>query len=174
MTSFVGAKRVMDDSDSDEDIPISELLKRQAAKTAAANPVPAKKPKLPVSSSSSSAKKVATPVKKEKSSSSSSSSSKSKTPVKKEVKMNTPNTSSEFYEQTAKGGLVQALLCRWWYAQEWPMDSEVSAPPLNKGYEPLDGFKGVYICTKVRGCAALCWALLFCVMLRYVVLCCSC
>jgi len=154
MSSFAGNKRPADsESDSDEDIPISELLRRQAAKAAAANPPPVKKPKLPVKSSSSSVVKKESSSSSGKSSSSSSSKPKPKASasplVKKEVKMNTPNTSSEFYDQTLKGGLVQQLLCRWWYAQEWPLDSDVHAPPLNKGYEPLDGFKGVYICTKV-------------------------
>ena len=145
-----GTKRAIEESDdSDEDVPIAELLRRQAAKAAAANPAPAKKAKLPVNVSSASKEKKNSTTASSSAKQKSSSRSSSNQPVKKEIKMNTPNASSDFYESTIKGGLVQQLLCRWWYAQEWPLESDIQSPPLDKGYEPLDGFKGVFICTRV-------------------------
>lgn len=48
---------------------------------------------------------------------------------------------SAFYE-TTKGELVQKLLCRWWYTMEWP--GPCDAP--DGDYLELDGFRGVYIC----------------------------
>mmetsp|Transcript_125687 Transcript_125687/g.363643 ORF Transcript_125687/g.363643 Transcript_125687/m.363643 type:complete len:256 (+) Transcript_125687:139-906(+) len=46
-----------------------------------------------------------------------------------------------------KGKLIQSLLCRWWYAIEWPDPAAIpSTPP--KHYDPLDGFPGVYVCTQ--------------------------
>jgi hypothetical protein len=38
-------------------------------------------------------------------------------------------------------------LCRWWYAIDWPGAGAVLDPPP-KGYEPLDGYPGVYVCVK--------------------------
>ena len=55
--------------------------------------------------------------------------------------------STEFYNETDKGKLVQRLLVRWWYAIVWPKPEEIGAPP--PGYESLDGFPGVFICTRV-------------------------
>lgn len=53
---------------------------------------------------------------------------------------------SEFYLNTSKGHLVQSLLVRWWYAYDWPLPEEIGLPP--KGFEPLDGFPGVFVSTR--------------------------
>ena len=45
-----------------------------------------------------------------------------------------------------KGMLIQRLLCRWWYAFEWPDPKTLPAQPPDK-YDALDGFPGVYIGT---------------------------
>lgn len=45
--------------------------------------------------------------------------------------------------------MVQKLLCRWWYAMEWPAKEDITpAPPL---YEALEGYPGVYIGVEVGG-----------------------
>lgn len=55
--------------------------------------------------------------------------------------------SAQFYEDTNKGRIVQKLLCRWWYAIDWPTAEDIGSCP--DGYEPLDGFQGVFISTRV-------------------------
>ena len=52
-----------------------------------------------------------------------------------------------FYENSLKGKLVQCLLRRWWYAYEWPEPKDI--PPVPAGYQALDGFPGVFISTRV-------------------------
>ena len=48
----------------------------------------------------------------------------------------------------SKGMIAQRLLCRWWYAIDWPILAEIGNPPA--GYEPLEGFLGVFVSTRVR------------------------
>ena len=43
--------------------------------------------------------------------------------------------------------VVQRLLCRWWYAIEWPKLDEIGIPP--PGYEALEGYVGVFVSTRV-------------------------
>jgi len=45
-----------------------------------------------------------------------------------------------------KGLLIQRLLCRWWYAFQWPDPATLPAKPP-KNFDSLDGFPGVYIGT---------------------------
>ena len=61
--------------------------------------------------------------------------------------MNVDNDFSNFYDNTQKGRVLQTLLCRWWYAITWP--KKVEEPPADSGYETLDGYRGVYVCTRV-------------------------
>ena len=131
-------------SDSDDDLPILELIKKRrqaAAETAKAE----------------AAKRVKTESKTVSSSSSSSSSAKGNTITRQSENAAKPSTqrvassgnkSTDFYESTKKGLLLQRLLCRWWYAIEWPKKEEIPDPP--PGYEALDGFPGVFISTRVR------------------------
>merc|ERR1712194_642749 len=55
--------------------------------------------------------------------------------------------SGELYAQCDKGKLIQSILARWWYAYQWP---DLAALPdyTPTGYDALDGFPGVYICTQ--------------------------
>ncbi|GAX22016.1 hypothetical protein FisN_6Hh263 [Fistulifera solaris] len=66
-----------------------------------------------------------------------------------------PNTSNKSYEfasaalygmESAKGLLIQRLLCRWWYAMTWPDPAQLPAKPP-AGYDSLEGFPGVYVRT---------------------------
>lgn len=143
----------MSASDSDDDKPLMELIKKRKAQVSAeaiANgqklkvkeEAPASK-KVKVESSSTSSKK---PVVKEEKSSSSKSSSSSK-PSSSRSTSNSGQYSADFYE-TDKGMMTQRLLCRWWYAITWPRPEDIRSPPA--GYESLDGFPGVFICTSVR------------------------
>lgn len=85
-------------------------------------------------------------VKEEKSSSAKTSSSSSKPTSSRTSSSSSAQYSIDFYE-TDKGQMVQRLLCRWWYAITWPKPEDIGAPPA--GYEALDGFPGVFICTSV-------------------------
>ena len=53
--------------------------------------------------------------------------------------------------------MVQKLLCRWWYAMEWPAKEDLQQAPAS--YEALEGYPGVFICVEV--CAANAWILWF-------------
>ena len=43
--------------------------------------------------------------------------------------------------------MVQKLLCRWWYAMEWPAKEDLGPAP--ESYEALEGYPGVFICVEV-------------------------
>ncbi|KAG5191702.1 hypothetical protein JKP88DRAFT_204655 [Tribonema minus] len=58
-------------------------------------------------------------------------------------------TRSSVLADTDKGELVKKLLCRWWYAIEWPKPEDFTQPSAPPNYEALDGYPGLYIC--VRG-----------------------
>jgi len=121
-------------SDSDDDLPISELIKKrkrlEAAKVAAATKKPAaEKCKAPAASSNGS-------------------SSKSSSAPRSSSQSSGGNKAADFYTETLKGQLVQSFLVRWWYAMDWPNMEEIGEPPA--GYESLDGFPGVFISTRVR------------------------
>lgn len=140
--------------DSDDDVPIAVLMKRkqealQAEKAAAAL---SKKPKVESKSSkpssktsSSNPKKKIIPSKKSQSASSSRNGG-----VKKLI--GDPTQSAElcetFYSSLDKGKLCQKLLCRWWYAMSWPQEGVMDLCP--KGYEPLQGFPGVFVGTSTK------------------------
>lgn len=141
----------MSNSDSDDDKPIIELIKKrkaqaalEAVRKAAAAPA-AKKVKVEVSelASKKSAAKSSEKAPSNRSSSKSASSS------------STFQLTEDFYE-TDKGMMVQRLLCRWWYALSWPRPEDIGTPPA--GYEPLDGFPGVFISTRVT-CTFCCYCL---------------
>ena len=51
---------------------------------------------------------------------------------------------SDFLTESAKGVLIAKFMIRWWYALTWPEVDETRVPA---GYEPMDGFQGVFICT---------------------------
>ena len=46
-----------------------------------------------------------------------------------------------------KGLLIQRLLCRWWYAIEWPERTGIPDEPPQH-FDSLDGFRGVFVCTE--------------------------
>jgi len=118
-------------SDSEDNIPISELLEKNKK-------TPDKKS---TDSPPRKRKRSSTTTEKKKSSSVSTPSTPSQTSASK---------GSSFeqlaYTTTIKGGLIQKLLCRWWYAVTWPDPADIIEPPEN--YLSLDGFPGVYICVQ--------------------------
>lgn len=118
-------------SDSDDDLPISELIKKRKRLEEAkvATLTAAKKASAEKSKSSSDRSERPAAVRNSSSSSS------------------TGNKAADFYTETSKGQLVQSFLVRWWYAIEWPKPEEIGEPPA--GYESLDGFPGVFISTRV-------------------------
>lgn len=143
----------MSASDSDDDKPLMELIRKRKAQVSAEaissaqkkkekdDVPPAKKVKTEPAAT---AKKPV--VKEEKSSSAKASSSSSKPTSSRTSSSSSAQYSIDFYE-TDKGQMVQRLLCRWWYAITWPKPEDIGAPPA--GYEALDGFPGVFICTSV-------------------------
>ncbi|RLN94616.1 hypothetical protein BBJ28_00013428 [Nothophytophthora sp. Chile5] len=90
-------KHKASDSDSDDDIPISGLARRKKMKVETAVPVR--------SSTPTRASPRSTPRK-------------TKKRVIK-IKIRQQECTEELYE-TLKGRLTQELLCRWWYAVQWP------------------------------------------------------
>ena len=124
------------DSDDSDDIPISQLKsppKKKAAKKPAAKSKATKTKAAPKKKGTSAKKKKPAATKKTAAKSAAASSS-------------YISASTELYANCDKGKLIQSLLARWWYVYTWPEPSTVpSSTP--KGYDALDGFPGVYICT---------------------------
>ena len=151
------AKTVVDNgtnSDSDDDIPIVEFIKKRNLEKAAHKLSLDKKAKLEVTNKkkpSSSSTKSSNGNGKSSSSSSSSTTDKSSNGSNNNTAgnsaWNSDSLECEFYTQTDKGRLLQTFLRRWWYSYEWPQLSQLRAPP--KGFETLDGFPGVYVSTRV-------------------------
>lgn len=118
-------------SDDDDDIPLSALIKKK-------KPPPKKKnKKTPPKKKASNGSKKKKPTPKKKASSSNSSTSKKKYECA---------SAALYNSECDKGLLIQRLLCRWWYAYEWPHPSSLPKVPP-KHYDTLDGFPGVYIGT---------------------------
>jgi len=123
-------------SDSSDDAPLNSLKSKNKAS-----------PKKPKAKKSAPKKKAAASSKKKK-----------PTITKKSSKPKAKQSSSssscswlcasgELYAQCDKGKIIQCILARWWYAYEWP-DSKSLPEYTPKGYDALDGFPGVYICTQ--------------------------
>lgn len=133
-----------DDDDDEDDVPLSAL----------ASPSPKKKKKTPSKETNGKTKKKgdAAPAKKKKPAAKKKTAS-SAASVSSATK-STSNSTTDFKSPSAalygsdceKGQLIQRLLCRWWYAMEWPDPAAIPAQPP-KHYDPLDGFPGVYVCT---------------------------
>ncbi len=124
------------DSDDSDDIPLSKLKsppQKKAAKKPAAKSKATKAKAAP--------KKKATSAKKKKPAATKKAASKPSAASSAYV-----SASTELYANCDKGKLIQSLLARWWYVYTWPEPSTIpSTTP--KGYDALDGFPGVYICT---------------------------
>jgi hypothetical protein len=162
-----------DDSSDDDDLPLSALAVKPS-------PKPTKKKAPSAKKKAPSAKKAkvstASPTKKAKSAAAAAPSS------AKSAATTSSSGSSKNYEWASaalygtncdKGLLVQRLLCRWWYAYDWPATTSttsttpetVSSSSRTNGpsalavpadvdlshYDTLDGFPGVYICTSPEG-----------------------
>ncbi|KAL7543099.1 hypothetical protein ACHAXR_012418 [Thalassiosira sp. AJA248-18] len=128
------------DSDSSDDVPLSTLKskkKEPPPKKAATKKSSAKKAAPKKKAATSAKKKKSTAAKKSSKTKQASSSSSS----------NYLCASSELYSQCDKGKLIQSLLARWWYSYQWPDPKSILAS-TPKGYDALDGFPGVYICTQ--------------------------
>jgi len=140
----------VEEESSDDDVPLSKLKspkkqkpKKAKAKAKAKTP-PAKKKttaKKKIDTKAKKKKKKATPKKAAKRSSSTASSS-------KKPSASAPNLPCfALYDNVDKGLLIQRLLCRWWYATSWPNPADLPTSPP-KGYDSLDGFPGVYVCSR--------------------------
>jgi hypothetical protein len=117
-------RETTDDSDSDDNVPISSLAKRVKVE-----PIATSRPKSTAASATSATTRA--PAKKKK---------------RMKIKFKQQECTEELYG-TLKGRLVQELLCRWWYVIEWPPAD--MQPPKMHGLQELDGFHGTYI--RVKG-----------------------
>ncbi|ETV99471.1 hypothetical protein H310_08149 [Aphanomyces invadans] len=137
-TTTPGPKRVIDDSD--DEMPLLSMKK-----------VKVKKEVMDIDDK---------PIKKKTSSSSVKREPKSESPVKLEKRTLATSSNqrkikniaykqqeaSEALYDSLKGRLVQELLCRWWYAVDWPpKDTKLEETPE---LQPLDGFPGSFISVK--------------------------
>ena len=135
------------DSDDDDDVPLS-AMKSKKEKTP-----PKKKPKKESKSKAKPAKKAKSSAKKEAPKKKASAKKKKKstnTTTKKSSTIGGGNwlcASGELYSQCDKGKLIQEVLKRWWHAYEWPDPKDLPAT-TPKGYDALDGFPGMYICSE--------------------------
>eukprot|EP00978_Attheya_sp_CCMP212_P024775 scaffold78480_cov60-Attheya_sp.AAC.3 len=125
-----------DDSDSsdDDDVPLSQLKSN--------SPPPKKKKAVVKKKKAVVAKKKVKTVKK-----------KMAATKKSSVGSSTASTGATaaevLYANCDKGKLIQRLLCRWWYAVEWPDPAVCRAGAIPPNCDALDGFPGVYVC--IRG-----------------------
>lgn len=141
-------------SDDSDDVPLSSLRsppkKAASSSSSKAKPPAAKKAtsKKDVPKKKSTKTKSPKPSAKKKSTAAAKTTKKvSKTVSSSSSSSNYLCASSELYSQCDKGKLIQALLARWWYAYKWP-DPKTLPTATPKGYDALDGFPGVYICTQ--------------------------
>jgi len=126
-----------DSDDSDDDIPISALKSPTTKKKAAKKPAAKSK----ATKAKAAPKKKATTAKKKKPATTKKAASKSAAGASSSY----VSASTELYANSDKGTLIQSLLARWWYVYTWPDPATMTSTP--KGYDALDGFPGVYICT---------------------------
>jgi hypothetical protein len=156
-----------DDSDSDDDVPLSSLAPSNVSLTmkngiTATNGSPSKKakvntvqPKKVVKGTKAVKAKQSSKVKDSptKKTSTSTKAAAAARPVSVTSSSGSAITTTTSISQAlyaadcVKGQLIQQLLCRWWYAYTWPDPSKLpTQTPVN--YDTLDGFMGVYVCTK--------------------------
>lgn len=142
-----------DESDSADDVPLSSLVPRKDNGKKNGSKTPTKssngsadKTKKKKAASPTPKKKVSATKKKLKKSDSRSSTA-TTTSSSTSGKKNYEWVSTAVYgTECDKGLLIQRLLCRWWYAYEWP-DPNIMPKKIPKNHDTLDGFPGVYICT---------------------------
>lgn len=128
-----------DDNSDDDDIPLAKLVKKKpaAAKNGKKSNGKTTATKRKTSESNSSSKKRPSTPKKNKASSS--------TAVTTNSNKSYEYPSAALYgTECEKGLLIQRLLCRWWYAYDWPTNIPDTAPDA---YDALEGFPGVFVCT---------------------------
>lgn len=130
--------------DSDDDVPISELIKRKKDELA----IIETKVKTETKTKSKNETKSKTTTKESKTKSKTVTTTTAKVSRASEKKNASSQPSDAFY-CCKKGKLVQKLLVRWWYAINWPDEESINNIP-DGGYEPLDGFPGVFICTNIE------------------------
>jgi hypothetical protein len=134
--SSAPVKYAEDDDDDDDnefdDVPLAHLVSaKKKAKTAETKKKADAKKTASPKKSAPAAKKVSTkPVE----------------PAKKSTNEDYRTLSSAlFSSECVKGQLIQKLLCRWWYAFQWPTNLPDKPP---KGYDLMDGIPGVYVCVE--------------------------
>jgi hypothetical protein len=146
-TAAVAAASQQGESDSDDDdIPLAALKSPETKKKEAAK----KKKKEAAATKKKKSAKV--PAAKKKTVAKAKSKTISKK-TKKSASASTPSKSSAGYKSASgamyidgcrKGQIIQHLLCRWWYAIQWPALESTVPPPH---YDALDGMPGVFIAT---------------------------
>jgi hypothetical protein len=132
------------DDDSEDDVPLASLMKKTekvSKKTNGSSTKQATKKTSPKKKTKPAAKKAKTVTKQ------ASTVSASKSTNGSDKKTYESASAALYGSECDKGLLIQRLLCRWWYATTWPDPAKIpSKPPKN--YDSLDGFTGVYVCSK--------------------------
>ena len=138
--SSAAVKYTEDDDDDDDDnelddVPLAHLVSaKKKAKTAET------KKKADAKKAVSSKHQKSAPAASKKVS------TKPSEPVKKTTNEDYRTLSAAlFSSECIKGQLIQKLLCRWWYAFQWPTNLPDKPP---RGYDLMDGMPGVYVCVE--------------------------
>ena len=136
-------------SSDDDDAPLSSLVAKKPTAAKGDNGTNNKKTATKKKESPKKKKATATkkaPPKKASSSVSNGNSAPSATSGSGKSKSYEWASAALYGSECEKGLLIQRLLCRWWYAFEWPDPTTLPARPPNN-FDALDGFPGVYIGT---------------------------
>ena len=119
-----------DDDDDEDDVPLATLKRSSPSSKAKAKPKA--KATTKTSSKKKKAAKASVPI--------------DDRPFNKGASKYTSPSAALYDSESKKGMLIQSLLCRWWYAIEWP-DKSSLPDKIPKHYDQLNGFEGVYVCT---------------------------
>lgn len=135
------------DGEDEDNVPISELVKRRAATKSRKKVVDIVSDDDEDEEDDDEDVPISELVKKKKRPAKEPKRASPKKALKRETtkKKITTNHESVFYE-TLRGKLVQALLRRWWYVIDWPSKEAIEKVP-EENFETLPGFPGVHVCT---------------------------
>jgi hypothetical protein len=134
-----------DDDDDDDDVPLMSL--KSPAKKATTGKNGAKEKAAAVKKKTKVTKKKVVTKKKEPSTAAASTNKATVSATSSNGNDYKSPSFALYGTESNKGLLIQRLLCRWWYAIQWPDPADIpNKPPLN--YDAMDGFPGVYVCTQ--------------------------
>jgi hypothetical protein len=132
--------------EDDDDIPLAALASNKKPTNGDKKRPSATKKATPTKAKGTKTKKSPATKEKKKKPAAASKASVSSTPKSGNDSYQSPSAAL-YGTECQKGLLIQRLLCRWWFAIQWPDPASIpSKPPQH--YDALDGFPGVYVCTE--------------------------